>query len=183
MAKTPEINDVLDFWFDEIDPVFWFKKDTDFDAELTARFSTSLAMAMGGRLDKWADNSDGCLALILLLDQFTRTIFRDQARAFSGDDMALALSLRCIERGYIDHPDMAHRQFMLMPMMHSEDLTIQEKSLPLFKAHTSDGVYDFAVKHRDVIAQFDRFPHRNIILSRPSTDAELSFLTKPGSSF
>jgi uncharacterized protein (DUF924 family) len=123
------------------------------------------------------------LALILLLDQFTRNIFRDTARAFSGDDMALALSLRCVERDYINHPDAHWRHFMLMPMMHSEDLAVQNASLPLFKAHTGKLTYDYAVAHRDIIARFGRFPHRNAILGRPSTDDETLFLTQPGSSF
>ena len=97
--------------------------------------------------------------------------------------MALALSLRCVERDYIKHPDAHWRHFMLMPMMHSEDLTVQDASLPLFKANTGKLTYDYAIAHRDIIARFGRFPHRNAILGRPSSDEETLFLTQPGSSF
>ena len=94
-----------------------------------------MTAALASRLDSWANNADGCLALILLLDQFTRNIYRDTPRAFSGDEMGLALSLRCAEREYLSHEDPAYRQFMLMPMMHSEDLAIQDRSMPLFENH------------------------------------------------
>ena len=139
--------------------------------------------ALAGKCDHWADDCAGCLALILVLDQFTRNIFRGTARAFSGDDMALALSSRCVERDYINHSDENWRRFMLMPMMHSEDLNIQEASLPLFQAHTDKLTYEYAVAHRDIIARFGRFPHRNIILGRPSSDEERLFLSQPGSLF
>jgi len=118
-----------------------------------------------------------------LLDQFTRNIFRGSARAFSGDEMALALSIRSVDRGYILTTQASHRHFMLMPMMHSEDLTIQNKSLVLFQKYTNAKTYEFAVKHRDIIAQFGRFPHRNKSLGRPSTPEEEAFLILPGSSF
>jgi len=183
MAQKITPQNVLDFWFNEIQPESWFKKDADVDALIDAKFGATVKEALAGRCDHWADDRDGCLALILLLDQFTRNIFRDTARAFSGDDMALALSLRCITRGYIDHPDENWRRFMLMPMMHSEDLTIQDKSLPLFKEFAGTLTYDYAVRHRDIIARFGRFPHRNAILGRPSSDEEKEFLTQPGSSF
>jgi uncharacterized protein (DUF924 family) len=183
MAKTATMDDVLAFWFEEIQPESWFRKDPSFDTLVDARFGQAVAQALAGKLDHWADDARGCLALILLLDQFTRNIYRDTPRAFSGDEMALALSLRCVERGYIDHPLMAWRQFMLMPMMHSEDITIQDRSLPLFKAHTGDMTYDYAVRHRDIVARFGRFPHRNHILGRPNSDDETAFLTEPGSSF
>ena len=102
MTKTIKHQDVLDFWFTEITPESWFKSDADFDVALEARFGGAVTNALAGRLDHWADNADGCLALIILLDQFTRNIFRQSARAFSGDEMALALSLRCVDRGYLD---------------------------------------------------------------------------------
>ena len=118
-----------------------------------------------------------------MLDQFTRNVFRQSARAFSGDEMALALSLRCVDRGYLDTAEVCHCQFMLMPMMHSEDLAIQTASLPLFKKYTEQPTYEYAVRHRDIVARFGRFPHRNQVLGRPNTDCEIIFLTKPESSF
>ena len=97
--------------------------------------------------------------------------------------MALALSLRCVDRDYLAHEDAAYRQFMLMPMMHSENLEIQDRSLPLFEKLTNPLTHEYAVKHRDIIARFGRFPHRNAILGRPSSAEETEFLKQPGSSF
>ena len=183
MTKKIKHQDVLNFWFTEITPESWFKKDANFDAALKSRFGQAVSDALAGRLDHWADNSDGCLALIILLDQVTRNIFRQSARAFSGDEMALALSIRCVDRGYLDTAKLPHRHFMLMPMMHSEDLAVQISSLPLFKKYTDEQTYEYAVRHRDIVARFGRFPHRNQVLGRPTTDYEKIFLTEPGSSF
>jgi uncharacterized protein (DUF924 family) len=118
-----------------------------------------------------------------MIDQFTRNMFRHSARAFSGDEMALALSLRCVERKYLDADKPSYCHFMLMPMMHSEEIGIQDMSLPLFEQYTSKLTHDYAVKHRDIIARFGRFPHRNAMLGRPSSSDEDQFLTQPGSSF
>ncbi len=183
MPAATKSQDILDFWFIEISQKSWFKKNETFDVALKERFGKVVTHALAGKLDSWANKSDGCLALILLLDQFTRNIFRHSARAFSGDEIALALSLRCVDRGYIDIVEASFCHFMLMPMMHSEDLGIQEVALPLFKKHTSNKVYEFAVKHHEIITQFHRFPHRNKVLGRPNTPDENIFLTQPGSSF
>ena len=183
MPQKPLDQDILAFWFNETPPELWFKKDLVFDARIKRQFADTVKDALAGKCDHWANTCSGCLALILVLDQFTRNIFRNSARAFSGDDMALALSLRCVERDYIAHPDENWRRFMLMPMMHSEDLAIQEASLPLFLTHANKLTYEYAVAHHDIIARFGRFPHRNSILGRPSTDEERLFLTQPRSSF
>lgn len=183
MPSLASPEDIRQFWFTETSPKQWYKKDLDFDRLIAERFGKTITAALAGRLDRWADNAPDCLALILILDQFTRNVFRNNPRAFSGDEMALALSLRCVERGYLDSSVAAHKQFMLMPMMHSEELAIQDQSLPLFAAHTGAQTHEYAVKHRDIIAEFGRFPHRNKILGRPSTPAELAFLEQPGSSF
>ena len=183
MTKTAKHQDILDFWFAEIAPDAWFKENANFDSSLEKRFGKAVADALAGRLDHWADSACGCLALIILLDQFTRNIFRQSARAFSGDEMALALSLRCIDRGYLDSAKVSHCHFMLMPMMHSEDLEIQVSSLPLFKKYTESRTYEYAVRHHDIVARFGRFPHRNEALGRPTTNSEKIFLNEPGSSF
>ena len=183
MAKTIKHQDVLDFWFTEITTESWFKSSADFDVALEARFGGAVTNALAGRLDHWADNADGCLALIILLDQFTRNIFRQTARAFSGDEMALALSLHCVDRGYLEGAKVSHCHFMLMPMMHSEDMEIQVSSLPLFKKYTDNRAYEYALRHRDIVARFGRFPHRNEALGRPTTNSEKIFLNEPGSSF
>jgi uncharacterized protein (DUF924 family) len=118
-----------------------------------------------------------------LLDQFTRNIFRDTPSAFSGDEKALELSFLCDENGYLANADIHWCHFMLMPRMHSEDIAVQDVSLPLFKKLNVQNVYDYAVRHRDTVARFGRFPHRNSILGRSSTNEELEFLTRADSSF
>lgn len=183
MPKTAKASEVLAFWFEESKPEQWYKKDPAFDEAIRDRFEITIEAALAGRLDSWADEIDSCLALIILLDQFTRNIYRDTPRAFSGDEMAVALSLRCIDRGFLKHDNATWRQFMLMPMMHSEDIEIQERSIPLFETHTNPLTHEYAIRHRDIVARFARFPHRNAILGRPSSDEEIAFLKEPGSSF
>ena len=148
MTKNIKSKEILDFWFIETSPDSWFQKDASFDFELENRFFKTITSALAGKLDHWASDADGCLALIILLDQFTRNIFRQSPRAFSGDEMALALSLRCVDRGYLDVVKESSCHFMLMPMMHSEDLKIQKAALPLFEKYTSDITHTFAVNHQ-----------------------------------
>ena len=180
MAEKEEI---LNFWFKECKPEQWFKKNEDFDQMIENRFSCAIEDALKGKLDSWEENETGCLALIILLDQFTRNIFRDTPRAFAGDKRALALSQLCCNKGYLNNPDIHRRLFMLMPMMHSENLAVQDAAFPLFKKYVSGKDYEYAKKHRDIIARFGRFPHRNMILGRKSTHEELEFLKQPGSAF
>ena len=130
--------------------------------------------ALAGQLDSWAEDAEGLLALIILLDQMTRNIFRDTPMAFAGDDMALALTLKAIDRAISTCWNIS-QQFLLMPMMHAEDLAIQEASLPLFEKYTNADTYDYAIRHRDIIARFGRFPHRSTILGRPLTAEEAEF--------
>ena len=179
---TEEFPAILSFWFEEIKPEQWFKKDDAFDQLLTGRFGALIKKAMGGECDAWPSTPDGSLALILLLDQMMRNIYRGTPMAFAGDEKALATCLASIDRSDHQSFTLPKLQFLLMPMMHSEDLAIQDRSLPLFKT-CGELTYEFAVKHRDIIARFGRFPHRNIILNRPSSDEEREFLTQPNSSF
>ena len=180
MAEKEEI---LNFWFKECKPEQWFKKNEDFDQMIENRFSIAIENAIAGNLGNWEESETGCLALIILLDQFTRNVFRDTSRAFAGDKRALALSQICCDKDYLTNPDVQRRQFMLMPMMHSENLAVQDAALPLFKKYASGKDYEYAEKHRDIIARFGRFPHRNVILGRKSSNEELEFLKQPGSSF
>lgn len=175
--------EVLAFWFDEISPEQWFKKDENFDAMLTNRAGTIVSKALNGQIDSWAETADGATALVIVLDQFTRNIFRDTPQSFSGDEMALVVSLKSVNSNWFAELPNMHKHFLLMPMMHSEDILVQEKSLRLFEMHTNELTHEYAVKHRDIVAKFDRFPHRNVILGRPSTPEELEFLKQPGSSF
>ena len=180
MAEKEEI---LNFWFKECKPEQWFKKNDDFDQLIGKNFSNTIDDAIGGKMDGWEYTETGCLALIIVLDQFTRNVFRDNQRAFVGDNKALVLSHKCSDKGYLQNPDINRRKFMLMPMMHSENINVQDTALPLFKKYASEKDYEYAEKHRDIIARFGRFPHRNVILGRKSSNEELEFLKQPGSSF
>ena len=174
---------VLEFWFDEISAEQWFKKDKNFDAMLSRRAGRTISKALNGQIDSWADTPNGATSLVIVLDQFTRNIYRDTPQAFSGDEMALVVSLKSINSDWFAELPSSHKHFLLMPMMHSEDILIQEKSLPLFQMHTDELTHKYSVKHRDIISRFGRFPHRNAILGRPTTQEEYEFLKQPGSSF
>ena len=174
----------LEFWFVQSRPRQWFAKDPAFDALLRERFLSLTRRAIAGELDAWGTEPAGGLALVLLLDQFPRQIWRDTAMAFSGDAQALALSLKAVERGWLEaESEQARRQFWLMPLMHAEDLVVQEAALPLFERFSDPRTADVARRHRDVIARFGRFPHRNVLLGRMSSAEELAFLQRPGSRF
>jgi len=176
--------EVLEFWFGQSRPRQWFAKDPAFDALLRERFLDLTRQALAGELDPWGTEAAGGLALVLVLDQFPRQIWRDTAMAFAGDPQALALSLKAVELGWVEaQPEQARWQFWLMPLMHSEDLAVQEAALPLFERFCDPRTADFARRHRDVIARFGRFPHRNAALRRISSAEELAFLQTPGSCF
>ena len=176
--------EVLAFWFVQSRPRQWFAKDSAFDALLRERFLGLTRRAIAGELDTWRADPAGGLALVLLLDQFPRQIWRDTAMAFAGDPQALAESLQAVERGWLEaEPEQARRQFWLMPLMHAEDLAVQEAALPMFERFSESRTADFARRHMDVIARFGRFPHRNALLGRVSSAEELAFLHTPGSRF
>jgi uncharacterized protein (DUF924 family) len=175
---------ILRFWFEETSPSQWFGKDPAVDALLRHRFLGLTEAALSGELTAWSAESPSALALVLLLDQFPRQIWRETPMAFAGDPQALALSLQAVELGWLEaEPVQARRQFWLMPMMHSEDLAVQDSALPLFRRFTDSRTADFARRHRDVIARFGRFPHRNVALGRVSGAQEQAFLQTPGSGF
>jgi uncharacterized protein (DUF924 family) len=175
---------VLRFWFEETQPQQWFGKDPAFDGQVRERFIGLTRQAIQDQLDGWGREPQSGLALVLLLDQFSRQIWRGSAMAFAGDGQALALSQAAEELGWVAaEPEQARRQFWLMPQMHSEDLAVQEAALPLFVRFTDPRTADFARRHRDVIARFGRFPHRNAALGRVSGAKELAFLQMPGSRF
>lgn len=175
---------VLDFWFVQSRPRQWFAKDAAFDALVRDRFHELTRQALAGECDAWSMEPPGGLALVLLLDQFPRQIWRDTAMAFAGDPQALMLSLKAVEFGWLEgEAEQARRQFWLMPLMHTEDLAVQEAALPLFERFSDPRTADFVRRHRDVIARFGRFPHRNALLGRVSSAEELAFLQTPGSRF
>ena len=175
---------ILTFWYDELTPKQWFKKSIELDDQIKTRFAHDVERALGGQYDIWAGDSQGRLSLILLLDQFTRNIYRESPKSFAGDEMACALSLRSVDDGTVAaEPEQTKRHFYLIPMMHSEDITIQNAALPLFEQFTDQKTADYAKRHRDIIARFGHFPHRNVILGRPSSAEEQQFLGQRGSSF
>ena len=183
-SQRDKASEVLEFWFAETRPHQWFAKDLSFDQLLQQRFVALTRRAIAGELDAWDAEPTGALALVLLLDQFPRQIWRDSAMAFAGDPQALALSQKAVELGWLEtEPEQGRRQFWLMPLMHSEELAVQEAALPLFERFSDPRTADFARRHRDVIARFQRFPHRNAALGRVSSAAELAFLQTPGSRF
>ena len=178
-----QINSVLNFWFKSCEPKDWFKKDEYFDSEVKNNFGDLVEDALFGYLNSWHRTLDGCIAFIILTDQFTRNIFRETPRSFLGDKLALKTCLHFLGTFDIRQQSRVCSHFILIPLMHSENLTIQERSLPLFQNHTTEEVYKYALQHKKIIARFGRFPHRNAILGRTSTDPEIQFLKGPGSSF
>ncbi len=179
-----EARQVLHFWFEQTRPRQWFARDPVFDRTVRDHFGEASRQAIAGELNGWSGDARNALALVLLLDQFPRQIWRDTPMAFAGDERALALSREAVAKGWVAaEPEQARRQFWLMPWMHSEDLAVQEAAIPLFERFTDPRTLDFARRHRDVIARFGRFPHRNAILGRTSSEAEKAFLETPGSRF
>jgi uncharacterized protein (DUF924 family) len=186
---------VLDFWFLPADHAGhgvyrpeWFRKDDAFDAAIRERFGAAVESALSGTPGDGSD--EALLARILLLDQFTRNIFRGTPRAFAGDAQALQIAESLVTAGRDKNLTPWQRWFAYLPFEHSESLLQQERSVALFAAlrremrhEAFDSAHDYAVRHCEVIARFGRFPHRNAILGRESTAEEIEFLAQPGSSF
>ena len=185
-------NEVLAFWFGEGDEhgrkrVEWFKKDATFDDEIRRRFLPAYQLAAADRLSHWKDDVRACLALIIVLDQFSRNMFRGSARAFATDAMAREATRHALVQGFDRVLKPVERQFIYLPLEHSESLIDQEHCLQLMQqlsvfVETSD-LHVWSEKHLVIIRRFDRFPHRNAALGRPSTAEEIEFLKQPGSGF
>lgn len=178
---TPD--DVLGFWFGECTPAQWFAKDDGFDATLRARFGALHEEAAAGGLGDWEGTADGRMALLLLLDQMSRNLYRGDPRAFAQDARARDVARRAIAAG--DHVFAPPQRctFLFLPFEHSEDLADQLWSEALFRALGDAELDDYAKRHRVIVERFGRFPHRNAALGRASTAEELSFLEQPTSSF
>jgi uncharacterized protein (DUF924 family) len=172
-------DDVLREWFR--DPERWWKRDAAFDDYLRATYGGDVEAAIRGELDDWASTPGGALALVVVLDQFTRNIYRGTRRMYAGDEKAVAICLAAIERGVDASFSDDDRQFLYMPLMHSEDRALQERSLEKFR-ELGQGV-EYAEHHAAIVFRFGRFPHRNAVLGRDSTPEEVEFLKQPGSSF
>jgi uncharacterized protein (DUF924 family) len=188
--------DVLDFWFLPIGAkghntqrAEWFRKDDAFDREIFRLFGEAVDTALAGGLRQWDDEgTQGALARILVLDQFTRNIYRGTPKAFAGDALALEAALALDDAGAHQTLPPVQRAFAYMPFEHAENLAMQERSVILFdKLNASaagfESMLDYARRHYDVIRKFRRFPHRNAILGRQSTPEEIAYLEQPGSGF
>ena len=175
--------DVLAFWFSDDAKTHWFERSDAFDAECRDRFGAAAEAARSGALDGWAKTADGALALLILLDQMPRNIFRGTPRAFAGDEKALAIAKAAIAQGFDTAARADGRNFFYLPSQHSERLEDQERGMELYAASDVPDGLRWMTAHRDIIARFGRFPHRNAILGRVSTPEEMEFLQQPGSSF
>ena len=181
---------VLDFWFG-VPPgkarAEWFRKDAAFDEEIRARFGALHATASQRGLEAWRAEPLPMLALVVVLDQFSRNLYRGDARAFAQDAHARECAREALARGDDKGLLPVQRQFLYLPLEHSEDLADQEECVELMRAleayEPTRGLTEWAVKHRDIVARFGRFPHRNAALGRPSTPEEIAFLQQPGSGF
>lgn len=191
---APAAAEILTFWFGPTDDPnrdrpkkFWFRKDPACDAEVSTRFEAIYQQAVAGSYADWQNSPEGALALAIALDQFPRNMFRGEARAFASDSQALVVARQAIARGFDLQLFPVQRWFLYLPYEHCEDLNTQAECVALFELLAGDrdsaSSIDYARRHRDVIARFGRFPHRNAILNRPSTVAEREFLTQRGSSF
>jgi uncharacterized protein (DUF924 family) len=195
MNSIANLRGILDFWFllPEVEGhgqprAQWFRKDEAFDEEIRARFLPAVEGALAGKLDSWLTTPQGALALLILLDQFTRNLFRGEARCFAGDAQALRVAETVIAKGWDQAMSVVERAFVYLPFEHSETLADQERSLTLFGALAADspataGFLDYAQRHHEVIVRFGRFPHRNAALGRVSTPEEKDYLAQPGSGF
>lgn len=175
--------EIIDFWFEEIDKSLWWAKNVEFDQLITARFATVHAKAIRCELFGWRQSPEGRLAEIIVLDQFSRNMHRDSVLAFANDTLALALAQEAIAVGADKVLTSVQNGFLYMPFMHSESRVIHELAVELYKKSQVQAFYDFEIKHQNIIKQFGRYPHRNSILDRTSTQAEIEFLKSPGSSF
>ena len=174
--------DVLAFWR-AAGPDKWFNKDAAFDAEIGTRFLPTYEAAAAGRLAHWEATAEGTLALLLVLDQFPRNMFRGSARTFAADPTARAVAERAVARGDDARIALPERMFFYLPFEHSEEFDDQQRCVELNRARGDADSLKWALLHADVIRRFGRFPHRNAVLGRRSTPEETEFLKQPGSSF
>lgn len=176
-------NDVLNFWFEEIDQSLWWKKDGSFDQLIIERFSDIHNKAINNQLIDWRKSAKGALAEIIILDQFSRNMFRDTARAFAYDEIALELSQQAVAAKLDLELSAVENSFLYMPFMHSESEEAHEQAVKLYEKNGIQNNLDFELKHKAIIDQFGRYPHRNEIIGRESSAEEIEFLNEQNSSF
>lgn len=181
--QKPTIEDILSFWFDQLKPEQWWVKDESLDMEIEHKFLDVHKAAIKGELYQWRDTAAGRLAEIIVLDQFSRNIYRDTPLAFAYDRMALTLAQEAVRIGSDKEVPIEQRCFFYMPYMHSESKLIHEVAVELFSQPGAEHNFEFELKHKAIIDRFGRYPHRNKALHRTSTPEEEAFLKEPGSSF
>ena len=183
-----KINNIINFWFTETSAEQKFKKDLKFDQVIKDRFLNDYELAIQNKLDDWQETDRGCLALIILLDQFSRNLFRESSKAFEKDEKARSVLLKIIENNFLDKMNESERLFALLPLIHSENILDHEKAYELMekylKNHSDlEKIKKFWVDHTIAIKKFGRYPHRNKILNRVSSDDEIESLKSPNSSW
>ena len=177
MADSGVITEILEFWFAPGMAEKWFVRDPNLDREVADRLGALHEKASAGGLDDWRDSAQGCLALLVLLDQTPRNIFRDDPRTYATDEMARAVTQHALDQGYDKELTQNQRGMLYLPLLHSESLEDKERAVELTRPLTENPDFQkWAVHHRDIIARFGRFPHRNEILSRENTPEEEAFL-------
>ena len=178
-----DAQDVLRFWFEEMRPQQWFTEDAEFDATIRRRFAATHEAVKHGERSNWRATPQGRLAEIIVLDQFSRNMYRGTRQAFAFDPLALTLAQEAVARGADRHLPVAQRAFLYMPYMHSESLSVHEQALRLFDQPGLEENLKFERAHKTIIERFGRYPHRNAVLGRASTPEETDFLKQPGSGF
>jgi uncharacterized protein (DUF924 family) len=169
--------DILAFWFDPVTARKWFASDPEFDQQISIRFGSLLETASRDGCAEWEETARSALALVILLDQFSRNIYRGSMRAFAQDSRAREVTRKAIEHGFDLMLSSEERRWFYMPFMHSENIEDQKLSLQYFTERAPDtGAGEYARHHHDVIARFGRFPHRNVVLLRSSTASEVEYL-------
>ncbi len=174
---------IIRFWFEELTPQNWFENNPELDKEIESRFSSVLEQASRCELFNWRHSAQGRLAEIIVLDQFSRNVYRNTPKAFAQDSLALSLAQEAIRLNLDIELTPEQRSFLYMPFMHSESHLIHIEAVKLFRAPGLENNYDFELKHKAIIDRFGRYPHRNAILGRESTPEEVEFLNTPNSSF
>lgn len=177
------LDEVLKFWFADTEPEKWWRKDPVFDVTIADKFMETHAKAVRCELFSWRESARGRLAEIIVLDQFSRNIYRDTPGAFAADSLALALAQEAVSLQIDNELEPIERSFLYMPYMHSESPLIHEQAVKLFEYNGLANNLEFELKHKAIIDRFGRYPHRNVILGRESTAEERAFLKQPGSSF
>ena len=174
---------ILHFWFNELTPKQHFVKDADLDEAIRTRFGATLEAAARCELFAWRNTPEGRLAEVLVLDQFSRNVYRDTPQAFAHDALALALAQELVASGQDRSLPLAQRSFAYMPYMHSESAVVHAQAIDLFSQPGMEDTLRFELRHKDIIDRFGRYPHRNALLGRASSPEELAFLSEPGSGF